>query len=133
MGLFSTFVYSQGVWGDSATQAEYLSVDIHDSSFATVDYRPAGTGTGRLYLGYEPRHYFDDPTASEPVDLSTEADAFTAWALRTVGAALSVQQVMPLLADPDGGEPEDVFVEETVSRLLGLLALPLPRDLDIGA
>src|SRR5689334_16749450 len=96
MGFFGTFVYGQGAWRDAATNGEYLGIDIHDSSIATVDYRPATAGTGRFYLGFEPRHYFEDPTASKAVDSTTEMVSFIAWADRVVGADLTVELLSPL-------------------------------------
>jgi len=133
MGFFGTFVYSSGTWGEAATSDEYLGIDVHDSSIATIDYRPTGAGHGRFYMGYEPRHYFEDPTANQPVDLAIEMRGFTSWTDRVAGVQLTDEQLAPLFADPGGGEPEDVFVEDTVVRLLRLLGLPLPADLEIGS
>ena len=37
--------------------------------------------------------------------------------------------VEPLLADPDGADPKNPLVEDTVVQLIVLLGLPLPADL----
>jgi hypothetical protein len=132
MGLFGTFVYSDGTWRENTPTGEYLRIDIHDSDIATVDYRPAGIGHGRFYLGSEPRHYFESPDENERVDAAAETAGFIAWADRVAGVALTAAQLSPLFADPAGAEPEDIFVEDTVVRLLRLLGLPLPADLEIS-
>jgi hypothetical protein len=75
---------------------------------------------------------FEDPTANQPVDLAIEMRGFASWTDRVAGVQLTDEQLAPLFADPGGGEPEDVFVEDTVVRLLRLLGLPLPADLEIG-
>jgi hypothetical protein len=106
--------------------APYLRVDIHDSDIATIDYYPTGVGTGRLFLGYEPAHYFQDPHASQPIDTNAEVLGLVAWAKQVAGVTLSPDRVMPLLANPEGAEPSDVFVEDTVVKLLRLTGLPLP-------
>ena len=55
-------------------------ISVHDSDIATVGYRPSECATGRFYLGFQPRDYFEDPTASDPVDLRAEAECFSVWA-----------------------------------------------------
>lgn len=129
MGYFGTFAFSNGRWAETPTDNQYLGIDIHDSSIATIDYQPAANGHGRFYLGYEPRHYFDDPSASQPIDTAAETAGFIAWVSNVIGVDLSAEQLTPLLADADGGEPDDVFVEDTVVTLINLLGLPLPADL----
>ena len=47
--------------------------------------RPGARRSGRFYLGFQPRDFFDDPAESDPVDLAAEAEAFAEWAL-LVGA-----------------------------------------------
>lgn len=133
MGFFGNFVYSDGRWAEQATADQYLSVDIHDSDFATIDYHPSGPSTGRFYLGVEPRHYFEDPSASEPVDAEAEMDGFVDWATSVVGAQVSVSDLKVLIADPEGSDPENPFVEDTVVQLIALLGLPLPPDLQPNA
>ena len=45
------------------------------------------------------------------------------------GRRVASEEVLPLLADPDGPDPEDSFVEGTVVTLLRLAGLPLPQAL----
>jgi len=133
MGFFGMFVYSEGRWAEQATADQYLSVDVHDSDFATIDYHPSGRGRGRFYLGIEPRHYFGDPTASKPVDAAAEISGFVDWARSVVGAKISASDLAELIADPDGSDPENPFVEDTVAQLIALLGLPLPAHLQPNA
>lgn len=132
MGTFATFVYSDGGWDDDAASEQFLSIDIHDSDMATLRFAPAESpARGLLHLGYEPRHYFEDPSASEPVDVVAETDALIAWAAEVTGVLVASEEVLPLLASPDGDEPEDLFVEETVAQLLKVIGLLPPPDLDV--
>lgn len=128
MGLFGRFAWTDGAW-DSSREGRYrLRLDVHDSDIATVDYAPAPPGRGRLYLGYEPRDYFEDESASAPVDRDAEADAFGAWVLDARARVIETADVLALLAVP-GEEPDDLFVEQTLVRLLTLAGLPVPEDL----
>jgi hypothetical protein len=130
VGFFGRFVYSDGAWGDAAAAGEYLALDVHDSSVATVDYAPVLEGSsGRCFLGYEPRHYFEDETASDPVDPAAEARGLISWAAHVTGENVPYEAVKQLLADPKGAEPADVFVEDTSEKLIRLLGLPVPPDL----
>ena len=131
MGFFGRFVYSDGRWHDEEPSSPYLMVDIHDSDIATVDC-VAPAATGRFYLGYEPRHYFEDPSANEPVDTRAMAEGFAAWVDQVVGASVSRRRVERLLASPQGRDPKDDFVEDTVGRLLRLAGVPLPGALNVG-
>ena len=125
MGLFGRFAFTDGEWRhDPSPTPPFLVVDIHDSDIATVDYAPAGEGHGRCFLGFEPRIYFEEESANTPVDVPTEARALAVWARAVTGAEVAPDAVAPLLASPDGDDPDDVFVEETVVRLTGLLGLP---------
>ena len=131
MGLFGTFTYSAGSWTSTDSPAEpHLAVDVHDSDIATVDYRPAGDAAGRFYLGFQPRVYFEDPDASAPVDAAAETAGFARWAQLATGRVVDPQDVLPLLApDDEDADPEDLFVEDTVTRLLELAGLPVPEEL----
>jgi hypothetical protein len=81
MGFFGRFVYAEGAWGEHTTASAYLAIDIHDSDIATVDYAPVLEGSsGRCFLGYEPRHYFEDEAASQPIDPAAEARGLVSWA-----------------------------------------------------
>ena len=56
MGFFGRYTYADGEWNDGdPPEPPYLSVDIHDSDIAMVDYRPAEGATRRFFLGIEPR------------------------------------------------------------------------------
>jgi hypothetical protein len=132
VGTFATFVYSDGGWAETAASDQFLSIDIHDSDIATVRFAPAAEpARGLLYLGYEPRHYVEDDAASEPVDLVAETDALIGWAAEVTGVLVSADEILPLLASPDGDEPGDEFVEETAGRLLKVIGLLPPPDLEI--
>jgi hypothetical protein len=136
MGFFGTFVYRGGQWAENAdlpSASPYLRLDIHDSDIAQVDFGPTEAGEGRFYLGFEPAVYFEDPDASQPVDAAREARGFSTWAAQVMGVTVESEQVLPLLADPDGAEPEDTFVEDTVVRLLRLLNIPVPQQLQQDA
>ncbi len=125
MGLFGKFAYSDGRWSRGApTAVPFLLVDVHDSGFATVDHRKADASGGRFFLRYEPRFYFADIEAAEPVDVDAEAEGFAAWAKEATGAELDPADVRPLLASPSGAPPEDEVVELTVDRLAELAGLP---------
>lgn len=133
MGTFTTFVYSDGGWGDTAVSEQFLSVEIHESDIATIRFAPAAApARGLLYLGYEPRHYFEDESASDPVDVVAETDALIGWATEVTGVLLSADELLPLLASQDGDEPDDEFVEETAGRLLKVVGLLPPPDLQLN-
>jgi hypothetical protein len=131
MGFFGKFAYSKGQWaGENPSGSPSLVVDIHDSDIATVDYSPSGGATGRFYLGTEPRIYFDDDAASAPVDRAVEARAFAEWVRQVTGREQSPETFEGLMAGDDAdAEPLDVFVEDTVQKLLALAGLPLPSAL----
>jgi hypothetical protein len=122
--------YSDGEWraGDEDATGEFLVIDIHDSDIATVDHAPA-TAAGRFYLGYQPRTYFENPDASEPVDNEAEAASFAAWAREVLGVEVAAADVLPLLAVEGEIDARDDFVEETVSELLKLVGLPVPQEI----
>jgi hypothetical protein len=46
MGFFGKAIYSDGRWSEVATANMYLSVDVHDSSIATIVLSPAGSAQG---------------------------------------------------------------------------------------
>jgi hypothetical protein len=130
VGFFGRFVYTDGAWREVAISAEYLVIDIHDSSIATLHDAPVLNGSsGRCFLGYEPRHYFEDETASQPVDPAPEASRLVSWALHMTSARPSFYAVQSLLAHPDGAVPADVFLEDAAEKLIRLLGISLPPDL----
>ena len=125
MGYFGTLAYSEGRWRmGRPTAVPFLVVDVHDSGFATVDHRRADASGGRFFLRYEPRFYFAEADASDPVDVDAEAEGFAAWAKEATGAELDPAEIRPLLASPDGAPPTDESVELTVDRLAALAGLP---------
>ena len=128
MGFFGKLVYSEGAWGDEPADGAFIAIDIHDSDIATVDFRSAGSA-GRFYLGFQPRDYWEDPDASDPVDADSEAAGLSVWANEVLGVSVAADQIRSLLAEAGVEEPEDDFVEETVQRLIRLLELPAPEDL----
>jgi hypothetical protein len=129
LGYFGKFVYSNERWSQDAGGHVYLSIDIHDSDFATITYSPAVSGKGVCYLGMQPRDYFADTTASEPVDVAAEASGLAIWARQTLDQDVDIEALRPLLAQAGDIEPQDDFVEKTVHRFLDLLHLPVPEGL----
>ena len=130
MGYFGKFVYSNGAWRDQPAAA-FLAIDIHDSDIATVDFQSA-SAAGRFYLGFQPKDYWDDPEASDPVDTEAEAANLRAWASEVLQLSVSAKEIRALLAEDGVEDPEDDFVEETVLRLIQLLRLPVPEDLAVS-
>lgn len=131
MGLFATFVYSDGQWGGQASASAWLSARIHDSDFVEIGFAPGpGGADGLCYVGFEPRHYFEDPTASEPVDVEVQAAALAEWSHHVSGTHVEASTLVGLLASPEGEEAPDVFVEAALVRLLRTLGLPIPEDLE---
>jgi hypothetical protein len=134
VGLFGQFAYSAGRWtAGRPTAVPFLLIDVHDSRIATVDYRFADASGGRFHLGYEPRHYFEEPEGAEAVDPATEAEGFTRWVREAEDGDVDPAEVGQLMAAPDGAPPADEQVEITVDRLLklaGMPGIPWPADDD---
>ncbi|WP_104522535.1 hypothetical protein [Blastococcus atacamensis] len=125
MGLFRKFSYSDGRWStEGPTAVPFLILDVHDSGFATVDYRMADASGGRFFLRYEPRFYFDDPDVATPVDTAAEAEGFSRWVREATGAEIEPEEARRLMASPAGVPPEDEVVELTVDRMVELTGLP---------
>jgi hypothetical protein len=167
MGFFGTFLYEatsrrwrpvapaindvrQPVRGDQQPDATepWLLVDIHDSDFTEVTYRPVGHGTGIAYLGITPRTYFDDERASAPTDVAREAQGLADWwrrlhpdagpdehgAKATELATYLAQDLEPNDVDLDDEDDDDldeseVFVEVKTRQFLTSLGLPPPAEL----
>jgi hypothetical protein len=128
VGLFGKFAYSAGRWSSGGpTAVPFLLVDVHDSDIATVDYRAADASGGRFFLGYEPRIYFEEVDAADPVDTRGEAEGFARWAKEATGADVDPAEIQRLMAAPDGAPPADDVVEETVEKLAALAGLPSPE------
>lgn len=106
-----------------------LRVSVHDCDIATIEYQSSGSATGRFYLGFQPRDYFDDPANHDLVDLTAESEGFSQWAAIVLGKEIAPPEVRAVMAEDDVDEPEDVFVEDTVTRLLTRLDIPLPPRL----
>lgn len=132
MGLFATFVFADGTWDGTADATPRLTAKVHDSDFVTLDYAPVlGGGNGRCYVGFEPRHYFEDETASDPVDVEAEARGLAAWAADVRETVADPAAIVGMLASPIAeDEAPDVFVEAALVRLLLALGLPVPEDLE---
>ena len=129
MGHFGKYSYSAGRWSTAGpTAVPFLLIDIHDSDIATVDYRAADATGGRFFLGCEPRFYFEEPDAGEPVDVAAESQGFTRWVRDSTGAEVDPADVRALMAPTEAApaRDDDVVVEESVQRLLTLAGLPLP-------
>jgi len=130
VGSFQTYTFVGGRWsneGDSI-DAPFLRVSIHDSDIAIVTYAPGPDLGGLAYLGVQPRDYFEDPRASADVDLEAQAVGLASWALTVAETEVDPNVIRSLLAKDSVEEPMDVFVEETVVRLLESLGVPLPDD-----
>ncbi len=126
-------VFRGGLWMDSDGQADWdLWVSVHDSDIAAIEYQPSGPAAGRFYLGFQPRDYFDDPADHEPVDLSAESEGFSQWAGVVLGKNISPEEVREMMAEEEVDEPADTFVEDTVTRLLTRLDIPLPPWLQVA-
>jgi hypothetical protein len=149
MGYFRTFVCDAEGWAprEAGTVPDaagpWLTIDIHDSDFTVISYRPSGPGTGIAYLGCTPRTYFEDDSASEPTDVSREAAGLAAWwelmrggasaaernAARDQFAAFLAADHLPGPDDDEAEESDDlddgeIFVEIKTARLVAALGLP---------
>lgn len=133
MGNFESSVFRSGLWLDSNGQTDWdLRVSVHDSDIATIEYQPSGSASGRFYLGFQPRDYFNDPDDHDPVDLAAESEGFSQWAAIVLGRRISTEEVRAMMAEDEVDEPVDTFVEDTVARLLARLDMPLPPWLQSG-
>ena len=126
LGNFETSVFASGGWKNGESSDWQLRISVHDSSFAAVDYRLDSVVAGRFYLGFQPRDYFEDPSARDPVDLAVESSRFSRWASIVLGTEVDPSDLLSMMAAEDIAEPADVFVEDTVVRLLDRLRMPLP-------
>ena len=151
MGFTATYLYDGTRWVSHdpeeipAVAEPWMLVSIHDSDICTVMYRPAGPGSGTAYLGYTPRTYFEDETASEPTNVTREADGLAAWwanlhpASNPAMTAARASELLGFLAEDDAPIDEDieddalddadVFVEIKAARFLAALGLPIPQEL----
>ena len=139
VGHFGKYAYSNGRWSTGGpTAVPFLLIDIHDSDIATVDYRATDASGGRFFLGCEPRFYFEESDAGEPVDTAAESEGFARWVEDATGAVIDAADVAQLMAPTEGApvRDDDVAVEDAVGRLLTLAGLPQvdwPTDDDAPA
>jgi hypothetical protein len=149
VGFFGRYVFDGRIWHDVDPgsgqeldiEAPWLSVDIHDSDFATVRYEPPGPGSGTAYLGNTPRTYFDAESASAPADVPREAGGLACWIGQQQGRVVSAELrelIASFLASDSRAErprdgaaldDADIFVEIKVSRFLRAVGFPLPQEL----
>lgn len=150
MGFFGTYLFDGTRWVEPDpgqmpdVDEPWLYMDIHDSDIAGVMYEPAGPGSGEAFLGYTPRTYFEDESASSPTDVVRESEGLAAWwaglhgetgdAARTAKAS----ELRAFLAEDDAHHEDipddelddaDVFVETKAARFICALGLPLPDGL----
>jgi hypothetical protein len=138
-------MYVDGAWAhvppdlDPAGPEPWLWLDIHDSDFVTVQYAPRGDATGIAFLGFTPRTYFEDETASDPTDPHLEARGLAQWWASSQADAdidRKAAELQAFLAEDlppgldDELDEEDIFVELKTERFLSSLGLPPPPDLD---
>jgi hypothetical protein len=146
VGFFGGYIFDGSTWHgfdpDSDQRpdlaAPWLSVYIHDSDIASVRYEPAGPGSGTAYLGYTPRTYFDDESASAPADVLREAEGLAVWLARQQGRSdeAELRELIASFLASDSREQQDddlddasIFVEVKVSRFLNAVGLPVPHEL----
>jgi hypothetical protein len=149
MGLFATWMYVDAAWShvppdaDPAGSEPWLWLDIHDSDFVTIQYAPRGEATGIAFLGFTPRTYFEDETASDPTDRQREALGLAQWWAATRSGRVDLEakaaEIQVLLAEDlapgleEDLDEEDIFVELKTGRFLSAIGVPLPPDLDEGS
>ena len=154
MGFFGGYIFDGSNWRDfdpqagqiPAVTATWLSVYIYDSDIAEVRYEPAGPGSGIAFLGFTPRAYYEDESASEPADVAREAAGLAYWVagqqdrgdeaeLRQVIAPFIADDTPESLDDLDADDDDaeldeaDIFVEAKVSRFLKAVGLSVPPGL----
>lgn len=129
---FDEQYWTGGRWQHTEHPVEpWLRVDVHDSDFAEVTFAPVEPpARGRFFVGIHPVVYFGTAPESPPEDPAIEAPALAAWAERVTDTRVDADEVGSFMATTDGrNEKEDVFVEETLERLLDILLIGVP-DVD---
>ncbi|KTR39681.1 hypothetical protein NS263_09735 [Curtobacterium oceanosedimentum] len=137
MGMSATFTFADQRWSvdeeeiaDPGAHPEpFFSASVHDSDLVTVAYEPGPPAGGLVYLGFQPRDYFDDPDESDDVDLDVQADGLARWAAAVTGSSVAAAAIRPLLAEAVVEDPVDDFAEDTLQKLISLLGLPVPGEL----
>lgn len=133
MGQFVTYFYVGKKWQTTKPRLRKasLSIEIHDSDIATVEYAPSGRGAGRFYVGVHPRDYFGDSSAGDSVNEEAEVDGIASWASVVTQTKPDRDRLLTLIAkEGDEAEPEFVFVEEAVGALLRELGVAVPTELE---
>lgn len=131
MGQSATCTYRNGQWLDGQHRREpYLVVSVHDSSVAVVEWGPSDGENDTLFLGHEPRDYFGEPAMHERLDTTRAARGFATWVREVTGRDVDPRQVKALLPRRWTLRSRDVFVEETLERLLALAGLPMPPQIE---
>lgn len=147
MGFFGLYLYDGSLWSELDQEATpsasepWLLVRIYDSDITEVSYAPLGPGSGVAFLGYTPRLYFEDETASAPTDPDHEAQGLATWwaalhpeADEGAHAAKASELKAFLASDDPSGDDEDeddeeVLVEVKTARFVRALGLPTPAGL----
>ncbi|RSM88717.1 hypothetical protein DMH04_08860 [Kibdelosporangium aridum] len=140
MGFSGAYLYDGTQWtrqqsGQLPDIAEpWLMVDVHDSAYTTITYRPTGSGSGVAYLGRAPR------------GADQAADGLVEWWARTheaagpsefdskkeqIAAYLSTVDNSATVKPGDGGQPDpaETYAELKTARFLVALGLPVPDEL----
>jgi hypothetical protein len=156
VGFFGGYVFDGREWHGLDPNSHqmldiavpWLSLHIHDSDIATIRYVPVGPGSGTAYIGFRPRTYFQDESASAPADVLREAEGLAFWLAQQQGRsdeaglreliasflAADIREQQPgnfASLEDDAGNPDDadIFVEVKVSRFLKAIGLPVPDEL----
>lgn len=153
MGFFGRYIFDGRAWR-ACTQDDpeklpiiepWLYLEIYDSDYAIIKYRPRGPGSGVAFISFTPRTYFEDADASSPTDPDVEAAGLAA-AIMSMGApgkfdSVGLQAVIREFLTDDGeteqleanwitgSSHDDPFVESKVRHLLEALELPMPQGL----
>ena len=123
--MIGTFIYSNGRWDSAPTSDLYLAIEVQNFDYAQVDYHLKHGRVGRVYLGIQPKDYFDNERASRDVDLPTHAQGISTWAKTVLDRDVAIDDITALLA-PAGIDTPTEDVEKVLLRFLALLGLPTP-------
>lgn len=144
MGFFRAYLYNGTQWTRQQSgqlpdiDEPWLMVDVHDSAYTTITYRPTGSGSGVAYLGRAPH------STAESAD--QEADGLVEWWARAhetsvpsgfdskkqqIAAYLSSVDNPTTVKPGDGGQPDpaETYAELKTARFLVALGVPVPDEL----
>ena len=124
--MIGTFIYSNGRWDSAPTSDLYLAIEVPNEDYAQVDYHLTHGRLGRVFLGIQPKDYFDDDGASKDIDIPTHAQGLSTWAKTVLDRDVSVNDLKALIA-PAGIDTPSENVERVILRFLALLGLPAPE------